>query len=122
VNKLLSKISVILTLTVIILAINSCSGTVYTKKNQNLKYAKYFKILADSDDDKIFIEIQQIAGIEPLMERYTIIADLRATNIKDQYILIGDESNWIKLAWDKLPEHIRNGLINWNGSNKEEIR
>ena len=98
-----------------------CSGTKISKNTKDLKTSKYFRILADADDDPIFVKLQDDLGIDPKMERYTIIVDVRDNNTAMQYVLFGDEYNPTRFSWTQLSEQVRNGLLNWTGSNKERL-
>lgn len=99
----------------------SCSGIKISKNTNDLKKSKYFRILADADDDPIFIELQNNLGIEPKMERYTVVIDIRDANDQMKYVLFGDEYNAARFGWLQLSEQVRNGLVNWTGSNKERL-
>ncbi len=99
----------------------ACSGTKISKNTNSLKSSIYFRILADADDDPIFVKLQDDLGIDPKMERYTVTIDIRESNPTMQYVLIGDEYNPTRFSWSQLSEQVRNGLINWTGSNKERL-
>ncbi|HMQ79924.1 MAG TPA: hypothetical protein PKE39_03990 [Ignavibacteria bacterium] len=98
-----------------------CSGTKISKNTKDLKTSKYFRVLADADDDPIFVKLQDDLGIEPKMERYTVIIDVRDNNTAMQYVLFGDEYNPTRFSWTQLSEQVRTGLLNWTGSNKEKL-
>jgi hypothetical protein len=102
-------------------SIAGCSGTKISKNTSSLKKLKYFRVLADADDDYIFVKVQDDLGIDPKMERYTIVVDVRASEPSMQYILIGDESNPARFSWSQVSEQVRTGLLNWTGSNKENL-
>lgn len=99
----------------------SCSGTKITTKTKDLKKAKYFTILADADDDPIFVKLQDDLRIDPKMERYTVTVDIRSTEPQMQYILFGDEYNPLRYSWSQVSEPVQKGLIGWTGSNKENL-
>ncbi len=99
----------------------SCSGTKITTNTKDLKNLKYFRILVDADDDPIFVKLQDDLGIDPKMERYTVTVDVRSKELTQQYVLFGDEYNPIRFNWSQLSEQVRNGLLNWTGSNKERL-
>lgn len=103
------------------ISIIGCSGTKISKNTSSLKKLKYFRILADADDDYIFVKVQDDLGIDPKMERYTIVVDVRSQEPSLQYILIGDEYNPARFNWSQVSEQARNGLLNWTGSNKENL-
>ncbi len=98
-----------------------CSGTKISNNTKNLKNSKYFRILADADDDQIFVKLQDDLGIDPKMERYTVTVDIRSSEPSQQYVMIGDEYNPVRFSWSRLSEQVRNGLTNWTGSNKEKL-
>lgn len=98
-----------------------CSGTKISTNTKNLKNSKYFRILADADDDPIFIKLQDDLRIDPKMERYTLTVDVRSNEPSLQHVMIGDEYNPARFSWSQVSEQVRNGLINWTGSNKERL-
>lgn len=93
----------------------------FKSSGDSTKY-KYFRILADADDASVFIKVQDELNIDPKMERYTIIVDIRESN-PSHYIQIGDtdETTKFKYAWSKLSKGVQDDLIKWNGSNKENL-
>lgn len=99
-----------------------CSGTKVSTNTKSLKNSKYFRILADADDDPIFVKLQDDLGIDPKMERYTVTIDIRSGESSQQYVLFGDEYNPARFGWSQLSEQVRAGLINWTGSNKENLQ
>ncbi len=106
---------------VIGLSLAGCSGTKVSKNTNNLKKSEYFRILADADDDPVFVKLQDELGIDPKMERYTVTIDIRSSEPALQYGLLGDESNPLRFGWYQLSEEVRKGLLNWTGSNKEAL-
>ena len=99
----------------------SCSGTKVSTDTKDLKKSKYFTVLADADDDPIFVKLQDDLNIEPKMERYTVTVDIRSDEPGQQYVLFGDEYNPTRFRWSQLSEQVQKGLINWTGSNKEKL-
>ena len=98
----------------------SCSSSKHVKAPSEKKF-KYFRILADANDDPIFVKLQDDLHIDPKMERYTIVVDLRASDPGQQYLLFGDESNPIRYQWSQISAQVQQGLLNWTGSNKENL-
>jgi hypothetical protein len=96
-------------------------GTKLTTKTSDLKQSKHFRVLADAYDDDIFVKLQDDLGIDPKMERYTIVVDIRSAEPSLQYVLLGDEDNPKLFAWTQLSEQVRNGLVKWTGTNKERL-
>lgn len=107
-------------LAILFLSLN-CSSHKRVIKDNKREY-KYFRISANADDDQIFIRLQDDLGIDPKMEVYTIVIDIRDKTL-DPYILFGDvnESNPIRFSWSRLSKDVRQGLVNWTGSNKESL-
>ena len=116
----MKTISKILLFTLLFI-IAGCSGTKISTNTNSLKKSKYFRILADAYDDPVFVKLQDDLSIEPKMERYTVIVDIRSQETSNQYILFGDEYNPLRFNWSQLSEQVRKGLINWTGSNKESL-
>jgi hypothetical protein len=117
----MKSISLLLLILFVVL-IAGCSGTKVSTNTKNLKNAKYFRILADADDDPIFIRLQDDLRIDPKMERYTITVDVRSDKPNQQYILIGDEYNPFRYNWSQVSTDVQKGLLNWTGSNKENLQ
>ncbi len=115
------KIIIYLSLSIFAFTLISCSGTKISKNTSSLKNSKYFRILADADDDPIFVKLQDDFGIDPKMERYTVVVDVRDANEQMRYVLIGDESNPARFGWNQLSDQVKQGLLNWTGSNKERL-
>ena len=115
------KIIIFLSLSIFALTLISCSGTKISKNTSSLKNSKYFRILADADDDPIFVKLQDDLGIDPKMERYTVVVDIRDANEQMRYVLIGDETNPARFGWNQLSDQVKQGLVNWTGSNKERL-
>jgi hypothetical protein len=104
----------------LIVLIANCSSSKKIK-GSNAKKWTYFKILADADDAPLFVKLQDDLGIDPKMERYTVIVDLRSKDPNQQYLLFGDEENPRRYSWSQITEEVRNGLINWTGGSKENL-
>jgi len=119
-ENIMKSIQIVLIIVMGIVFTN-CSGSKVNKSSNNLKKSEYFRILADADDDPIFVKLQGELGIDPKMERYTVIIDVRSTTPALQYGLFGDESNPLRFGWYQLSEEVRKGLLNWTGSNKETL-
>jgi hypothetical protein len=102
--------------------LSGCSSTKISTNTKNLKNSKYFRILADADDDPIFVKLQDDLGIDPKMERYTVTVDIRSSEISMQYVLIGDEYNPYRYSWNRVSADVQRGLLKWTGSNKENLQ
>ncbi len=102
------------------------TGIVYAKQEDdpdNPRTWKYFKVFARAEDDSIFITAQDDMGIEPKLESYTIVVNLVDGNAQNQFVVLGDESDPSaqRYAWSQLSKKVQDGLINWTGTNKENL-
>jgi hypothetical protein len=84
---------------------------------------KYFKILARTEDDSIFLIAQDDLGIDPKLESYTLVVNIIDGNTQNQFVVLGDESDpsALRYAWSQLSKRVQDGLINWGGTNKENL-
>ncbi|HEY3252121.1 MAG TPA: hypothetical protein VGK25_13505 [Ignavibacteria bacterium] len=84
---------------------------------------KYFKILARAEDDSIYIIAQDDMGIDPKLESYTLVINVTDPNPQNQYVVLGDEADPSaqRYAWSQLSKRVQDGLINWQGTNKENL-
>jgi hypothetical protein len=84
---------------------------------------KYFLILARAQDDSIFIKLQDDLFIDPKLESYIVVVNIMDPEPLNQYVVIGDEASpdAQRFAWSQLSEEVQKGLINWTGSNKENL-
>jgi len=106
-------------LVVIALANINCTSS-HTKED-NPKTWQHFNILASSEDDIIFVQLQDDLGISPKMERYTLTVNI--TDKKNPIVIIGGEQNSSAriYSWSLLRKSVRQGLLNWTGSNKGKL-
>jgi hypothetical protein len=104
------------------ITIISCSSSKSKVKGGSAKSWTYFRIYADADDDPIFVKLQDNLNIDPKMERYTIVIDIRKDNLAP-YIIFGDieESSPKTFPWSRLSKDVQDGLINWSRDNKERL-
>ncbi len=84
---------------------------------------KYFKIFARAQDDSVFIKLQDELNIEPKLESYVFIANFMDPSPINQYVVIGDETSpdASRYLWSDLSADVQKALINWVGSNKENL-
>lgn len=101
----------------------NCSSSKKVKEPGVNKWT-YFKIYADADDAPIFVKLQDDLGINPKLERYTVVVDKRNSDPNYWYLIFGDEesTNPPKFAWSRLSKDVQEGLIGWTGSNKENLQ
>lgn len=93
------------------------------EREDNPRTWKYFRILARAQDDSIFVILQDDLLIDPKLESYTLTINILDPQPINQYVVIGDEysPDALRYAWDQLSDKVREGLINWVGSNKENL-
>src|SRR3990172_2536579 len=84
---------------------------------------KYFRILARTEDDSIFFIAQDDMGIDPKLESYTLVVNLVDPNPINQYVVLGEETDptAMRFAFSQLSKRVQDGLINWSGTNKENM-
>lgn len=94
----------------------SCSST----NSLNAGQWKYFGINASTDDDVLFVKLQDEMNIEPKMQSYLITIDLRDKDENNHKLIVGEltDITHIIVSWKSLSKETRNGLIRWDGSNK----
>jgi len=102
------------------LALNNSFGQ---EREDNPKSWKYFKILARAQDDSIFIKIQDDLLIDPKIESFNVVVNIMDPQPINQYVVIGDETSpdALRYAWSQLSKQVQEGLINWSGTNKENL-
>lgn len=117
----ITNLLLLISLSIFSFTIIDCSSDKKIIKDNKREY-KYFRINANADDAQLFVNLQDDLGIEPKMEAYTIVIDIREKTL-EPYILFGDviESSPIKFPWSRLSKDVQQGLINWTGSNKESL-
>ena len=115
-----NKYSYIVILLFILILISSCTSK---SIREDPPYTwKYFIIYAGAEDDQIFVWLQDDLGINPKMSKYNITVNL--DNKNNQYVMIGVEQDPSARTypWSKLRKSVQNGLIKWDGSNKERLK
>jgi hypothetical protein len=117
------KIPLLLLFTSLFVISINCSSSKKVKEPGVTKW-KYFKIYADADDAPIFVKIQDDLRIVPKLERFTVVVDIRDKDTSNWYIIFGDEesSNPPRFSWNQLSKEVQDGLVNWTGSNKENLQ
>lgn len=83
---------------------------------------KYFRINARSQDDSVFIKLQDELFIDPKLESYAITVNIIDPQV--QTVIIGDETSpdAQRFAWSQLSKETQDKLINWTGTNKINLR
>jgi hypothetical protein len=103
----------------------AASQSVYAQQEDpdNPRTWNYFKILARSEDDSIFVIAQDDMGIDPKLESFTLVINISDPNTQNQYVVLGDEldPSAQRFAWSQLSKRVQDGLKNWTGTNKENL-
>lgn len=118
------KLLSVLWLFLLVLGFTS-SQSVYAQQEdpENPRTWNYFKILARSEDDSIFVIAQDDMGIDPKLESFTLVVNISDPNAQNQYVVLGDEldPSAQRFAWSQLSKRVQDGLKNWTGTNKENL-
>lgn len=111
----------LLNLFVVVFALANINCSSSHTKEDNPKTWLHFNILASSEDDIIFVQLQDDLGLSPKMERYTLTVNI--TDRKNPIVIIGGEQNPSAriFSWNVLRKSVQQGLLNWTGSNKEKL-
>ena len=90
-----------------------CSTAMYDKNNP--ASWKYFKIKVKSDDDNVFLNLQDDLKIAPHLESYILIVNIIKKG--SEYGVIGEENTdgSYKFKWSDLSKENQDKLIKWNG-------
>jgi hypothetical protein len=103
----------------------AASQSVYAQQEDpdNPRTWNYFKILARSEDDSIFVIAQDDMGIDPKLESFSLVVNISDPNTQNQYVVLGDEldPSAQRFAWSQLSKRVQDGLKNWTGTNKENL-
>lgn len=94
-----------------------------TEREDDPKTWKYFKIFARAQDDSVFIKLQNELNVDPKLESYVLIVNIMDPSPINQYVVIGDETSpdASRFLWSDLSQGVQKALINWGGSNKENL-
>ncbi len=81
---------------------------------------KYFRIDARSQDDSVFVKIQEEMGVTPLFESYPLYVNTLDPNPANHYIVVGDEASQDKtqVAWSTITPGVQKILLAYRGANK----
>lgn len=115
--------SLLLLLFILALVFNANKVLAQQEDPENPRTWTYFRINASAEDDSIFIKIQDDVGIDPKLDRYTIVINITDPNTQNQYLVFGDEldPSAQRFAWSQLSKQVQDGLKNWSGTNKENL-
>lgn len=94
-----------------------------TEREDDPRTWKYFKIYARAQDDSVFIKLQDELNIDPKLESYVLVVNILDPSPINQYVVIGDETSpdASRFLWSDLTPDVQKALINWAGSNKENL-
>jgi hypothetical protein len=88
----------------------------------SVRVGVYFSILASVNELAVFAELQDELSIEPRLESYTIVINIRDTDEQNQYIVIGDENDAssLRYSWNQLSVDTQRELLEYRGPNRKE--
>ncbi|MGA2667440.1 MAG: hypothetical protein ABSF32_00830 [Ignavibacteria bacterium] len=124
-NKILYLLIFIISVSAGLSSLNCSAGKYkFNGSSSNEKKWTYFKILADADDSPVFVKLQDDLGIDPKLERYTVVVNVTSEDPAQRYVLFGDEESTSapKFSWARLSKEVQDGLINWSGDNKINLK
>jgi len=105
-------------------ALAMISTSLYAQEDEdNPTKWKYFKINASTDDDSVYIKIQDEVGIDPKLSTYVLIVNVLDRDPANQFLQFGDEGNTDapRFSWSQISKPNQEKLLNWSGSNKENL-
>jgi len=94
-----------------------------TEDPNNPRTWTYFKILARVEDDSTFFKLQDDLGIDPKLESYTLVVNISDSLRQYHFVILGDETDpsSARFSWEQLSQSSQEGLLNWTGTNKENL-
>ena len=118
----ISKTSVyaFFTLLVIVLCMNVKNSYSQEVREDDPKTFKYFKINANTDDDSVFVKIQDEMAMDPKLSSFTLIVNVSDADPNNHYIVIGEETDptKIQVSWNNITKPVQQKLLNWSAPNK----
>ena len=87
------------------------------------KTYKYFKILANTDDDSVFVKIQDELSIDPRVSSYILIVNVSDQNPENYYVVFGEETDAtaIRASWNTISKPVQQKLLSWSAPNKSNL-
>ena len=88
------------------------------------KTYKYFKILAHTDDDIVFLDVQKEMYVNPLVRSYILVVNISDIISENHYIVFGDENDpsQNRMSWNSISPNTRLKLVNWCSLNKTNLQ
>ncbi len=82
----------------------------------------YFSIVANINENELFLNVENELEIDPPLETYTIIVNITDPEELNQYIVIGDEADPTspRYSWSQLTMETQRDLLAYTGPNKKE--
>jgi len=124
INKMKFNIYIII-IAVMAMAISSCHTSQqinnYDVEPDNPQTYRYFTILAGTDDDSVFIKVQEEMNIDPMLTFYILIVNISDNNPEKHYISFGTGKYAIRAPFSSLSKKTQEKLIGWCGANKSNV-
>lgn len=91
--------------------------------NEDLTGLKHFKINVKTSDDSLFYKLQVEMEVNPILESYTLIVNIKSDDSEKHKIILGgdNEANAIVMKWTDISKELRDGLIAWSKPNKSPV-
>lgn len=108
----------------LLMLVSSINNTFAQEVNENdPKTFKYFKINANTDDDSVFVKIQDEMAMDPKLSSFTLIVNVSDADPNNHYVVIGEETDAakIQMSWSQISKPVRDKLLNWSSSNKQNL-
>jgi len=88
----------------------------------SVRVGVYFTILASVTENELFGIVQDELAIEPRLESYSIIVNIRDPEEQNQYVVIGDETDPSspRYWWSQLSMTTQKELLAYQGPNRKE--
>jgi len=105
----------------VIVLLNSANFSFAQEVNENdPKTFRYFRIDAGTDDDSVFVKVQDEMGVDPKFSRYALIVNVSDADPNNHYIVIGEETDATKIqtSWSSITKEVQTKLLNWSAPNK----
>jgi hypothetical protein len=79
-------------------------------------------ILASTDDDSLFVVVQEEMAIDPMMTVFVLVINVKSDNPDNHYIAFANDIDKysIRMPWSHLTLDTRQRLLNYRGVSKND--
>ncbi len=125
-NMKIPKTSVYVFFTLLLLILIGSINNSYSQevREDDPKTFKYFKINSNTDDDSVFVKIQDEMAMDPKLSSFTLIVNVSDADPNNHYVVIGEETDAakIQMSWSQISKPVRDKLLNWSSTNKINLQ